>query len=417
MSKFMLITALTGFLYFSANCGILSGKPVEDQKKPRYSYQTENSSLHHFADSVISLASFDREKAVDLFLSRHKVSPLFESDSVFSLFWYGKADRVLVAGDLQSAWTIPDTLIQVDGGINDLFYISYKVPPDTRLDYEFVIDSVYATDPANPVIVPSGYGPHSQLSMLNFVSDPVMKYNPSAPHGTLDSLEFTSRNPAVLSRMARIYLPAGYEHLSDLPVLYVLDGLEAMEYMKLPVVLDNLIADKKIVPIIAVFLPPSERHTEYLGEKYNVFLEAFCNEFTAQVDQKYNSAPKSSKRAVAGISSGGHLALISVLLRHDVFQMGAGQSPTLSANTADALKKFAKRKNPEASLKLYIDCGRFDLLAGSAENKSFLEATDEFCLKLGKAGVDFKYSVVNDGHEWASWRERTDEILLYFFGR
>jgi hypothetical protein len=24
---------------------------------------------------------------------------------------------------------------------------------------------------------------------------------------------------------------------------------------------------------------------------------------------------------------------------------------------------------------------------------------------------------VNDGHEWVSWRERTDEVLMYFFGK
>jgi enterochelin esterase-like enzyme len=34
---------------------------------------------------------------------------------------------------------------------------------------------------------------------------------------------------------------------------------------------------------------------------------------------------------------------------------------------------------------------------------------------MKKAGINHSFKIFNDGHEWANWRERIDEILIYFF--
>lgn len=65
-------------------------------------------------------------------------------------------------------------------------------------------------------------------------------------------------------RKSRRILPAaGFEELENLPALFVHDGEDALKFGLFANVLDNLIADKRIEPIVAVFVPPVERKAEY----------------------------------------------------------------------------------------------------------------------------------------------------------
>ena len=91
-----------------------------------------------------------------------------------------------------------------------------------------------------------------------------------------------------------------------MPVLYVLDGLEAIENISYKNVLDNLIASKKIEPVVVIFIPPAERHTEYYGIKQLAFMNALCDEYVPLIDRTFKTAAKANKRGIAGISSGGY---------------------------------------------------------------------------------------------------------------
>jgi enterochelin esterase-like enzyme len=62
-----------------------------------------------------------------------------------------------------------------------------------------------------------------------------------------------------------------------------------------------------------------------------------------------------------------------------------------------------------------MDVGTYDLDYPGAD-ESFLSANREFGAELTKHGIKHIYREVNDGHEWANWRERTEDILKMFFG-
>jgi enterochelin esterase-like enzyme len=66
-------------------------------------------------------------------------------------------------------------------------------------------------------------------------------------------------------------------------------------------------------------------------------------------------------------------------------------------------------------VRIYFDVGQFDLPGGAVNNLSFYQANEAFHLELEKAGIKHVFQVLNDGHEWANWRERTDDILPYFY--
>jgi enterochelin esterase-like enzyme len=407
-----------------------------------------------FADSLAALPAEERVAAASQFISRHPVTPVIESDSIFSLYWFGNAARVLVSGDLQSGWSVPDTMAETDCGENRFFHISYKVPPDARLDYRLRVDSTEMTDPRNPVVTPSGYGPHSQVAMPGFTPNPIRMDRRKTAKGSFHWIPFISSNQKVASRNLKVYLPAGYENLTRLPVIFILDGLEALDYMNYNTVLDNLVADGRIVPVIAVFIPPGNRMTENLGEESVHFVHVICDELVPVIDRAFKTDPQPASRAISGISSGGHLALLTVLTRPDVFLNGAGQSPTLSETLFEALGEFPgkfesilqpeNRKTaggadpgqntghrerapgsmtagketaeiPKFTTRIYFDVGRFDLPQGTAGDQSFLEAATLLHQELDQKGIGHLFRIVNDGHEWASWRERTDQVLVCFF--
>lgn len=374
-----------------------------------------DSRMNLFADQLAALPPEQRDEAVRGMIALLPVSPFIESDTVASIYYYGPARQVLVNGDLQGGWSSPDTLFSVDCGENSFFCISYRLPSDARVDYQLVVDGVYLTDPRNPVVTPSGYGPHSQLAMPKFIPDVARVRMSGVPRGSIDSLFFTSQKKNVASRPIKVYLPAGIDTLTALPVLYVLDGLEALEWMDYPTVLDNLIAKRQIRPVIAVFIPPGDRGGEYMQGLKNEFLEVLCTEIIPMIDSRYPTDPRPVSRGVTGISAGGYFALYAVLRRPNVIACGAGQSPAIDEEIYKAARTLSKTRIYIPELRIYFDMGRYDLPRGIIGGKSFVQTGIDLSTEMNSLGLEHCFQVVNDGHEWANWRERTGEILQYFF--
>ena len=78
------------------------------------------------------------------------------------------------------------------------------------------------------------------------------------PHGEVKVVEYDSKTLG-LRRMLRVYLPPGYTTDRKFPVLYLQHGLgntstEWTQRARAPIIIDNLLADKKIQqPFIIVF--------------------------------------------------------------------------------------------------------------------------------------------------------------------
>jgi enterochelin esterase family protein len=394
-----------------------SDKKSAEQSKLNYLGKHYGSHFEEFTDRLMSLPEDQREAAVMEYISLYPETPVYEADSIVSLYWYGKANTVVLNGDLQLGWSLPDTLDAIACGGKTFFHRTFTLPKDARIDYLLIIDSVTATDPRNPLVTPSGYGDHSEIAMPGFSPDPLRTYREDIAHGILDSIWLVSRDTSVKSRMAKVYVPAGYDTLSKLPVIYVTDGKEAMEFMQYTTVLDNLLADGKIEPLLVVFMPPAHQHSEYIGDGQPVFMKALCDEFVPIIDRMYKTASLPGKRAIAGISSGGHMALLTVFSRPDVFLMGVGQSPTISFEIYKALSKLAGEDRTLRAFRIWIDAGAFDLVGGVMNDKTFLEASRDLHYEMEKRGITHVFNVYNDGHQWANWRERTDEVLVFLFGK
>jgi enterochelin esterase family protein len=180
--------------------------------------------------------------------------------------------------------------------------------------------------------------------------------------------------------------------------------------------LDNLIADKKIKPVIVVFINFVEGDQDYFLNKTDEYFTAICNELVPLIDANFKTSKKAKDRLLTGISAGAHISLLTALKKYDVFLNAAGQSPTTTEALFDAVNSASVNKYAKKELKLYFDVGRFDLIQDGINNHSFLYSNQLLSREMKKAGINYHFKIFNDGHEWANWRERVDEILIYFFG-
>ncbi len=128
------------------------------------------------------------------------------------------------------------------------------VKPD-MYPYHFVVDGIQVADPRNTAIFPNEGFQNSIVEITG--STPLIHTIQNVPHGTVAYRYYTS--PELGIRPVLIYTPPGYEKESTkkYPVLYLLHGTTDVEETWIKVgraniILDNLIAQGKAVPMIIV---------------------------------------------------------------------------------------------------------------------------------------------------------------------
>lgn len=373
--------------------------------------------------SLEQLPVEQRQPVIEKYLNTIRVAPIIEQDSVLHFVLYGDADSVAVISDLQR-WNFSDPLTKLPCGLYSLFYRTYIVPSHARLDYKFIINGSEKLDPQNPNITPSGFGPHSEARMPKFVPTPYLTIRPGISRGTIDSLAplYTLVSPlrryVIAARPIKVYRPAGYDTMSALPVLYVHDGMEALDFMRMNVILDNLIADGKIPPVLAVFIPPVDREREYITTSLDRFVVFTVNDVVRMIDAVYRTDRSPQHRAIVGISAGAHAALYTALKLPDVFLNTGAQSSAITPQLRAVSRDASERNMLPPGFKLYLDCGLYDLHIRPpfGEEINFVGMNREYSDLLSSLRIPHYYKEVTDGHQWASWRERMPEMLVYFFG-
>lgn len=209
----------------------------------------------------------------------------------------------------------------------------------------------------------------------------------------------------------RVYTPAGYDNLKDLPVIYLTDGQWYISEGEMHKEIDALIASGKIQPIVAVFvdnrdphnLSDNRRNRQFLGnEKY---VEFYQQEFVRHIERNYRVSNKQKDRAIMGLSFGGLNATFFGAKASDTFHMLGIQSPALHPvkNIYNLYKDQEK-----LPLKIFLSTGSAnDTEVHARKLKKTLEAK----------GYNFEYFEVDEGHNWRNWKPLLDDTLIYFFGK
>lgn len=230
------------------------------------------------------------------------------------------------------------------------------------------------------------------------------------PAGRMEELNYASGVTGT-QRQALVYLPHGYIAERRYPVLYLLHGIggnqhEWSGYVRANVVLDQLIATGKALPMIVVMPngralpddrspPPDRVFTPQNAEGFAKFERDLLEFLVPAVDAKYATVADARHRALAGLSMGGGQALNFGLAHLDVFaSVGGFSSAPNTRPPAELLPDPAAVKRQVALL--YLSCGNKDGLINVSQ-------TAHRALK--DAGIAHVWNVDEYGHDRDSWAE------------
>jgi len=195
-------------------------------------------------------------------------------------------------------------------------------------------------------------------------------------HGKLERVDYDSRTVGV-KRWMQVYTPPGYSRGRQYPVLYLLHGIggnEREEWAKGGVphlILDNLIADKKIGPMIVV-LPNGNATTNPAaggfggGGRANgfggwgkPFEDDLIKDIIPFIESHYSVKADRESRALAGLSMGGGQSLNIGLANLDTFAWIGGFSS--APNTKPPAELVPDPEKAIRQLKLlYLSSGNKD---------------------------------------------------------
>ena len=343
----------------------------------------------------------------DSLVLNHQI-PFVYNDSVMFLF-KGDASSVSWAGDF-NGWR-PDKGVKLEGG--NVWALEKTFPVGARLDYKIVLGNSWILDPDNSFVQYSGFGPNSELRMPEWEYPEETILGSGVNRGSLSENIIISASKATLGYdlQYKVYTPFGYEQLDKLPVIYVADGHEYADEQlgSMLIVLDNLIDEGVIEPIIAVFIDPrnpddlneNRRADQYTGNLN--FANFMADELVPAIDSNYKTSNNAEARAVLGTSYGGWNSGFVGVNRSDKFHLVGIHSPAFDDKVIAQYEK-----SDLLPLKLFMSTGViFDTQDKARAMKEVLDSK----------GYPLQYIEVNQGHSWGNWRALIEEPLVYFFGK
>ncbi len=386
---------MAGFI-FSISCS-------DDDVKPEERIY-EFTSFSDFIDRVEEVDTADLETVITGIMDTISSFPIIEDKTTVYFVYTGNANSVFLAGDL-NGWD-PSTLPLTNVSGTDLWYKKFIFDhADTRIDYKFVVNGTsWRLDSRNPNRVAGGFGDNSELALPDYVQPWEIVFDDSVPEGTLMSHSVSSTNTGKTYDV-NIYLPASFDQNSRYPTAYFHDGSDYLNFANAKVVLDNLIDEGIVRPIIAVFVTPTDRNEEYAFSKRYEYARFFVLELVPYIDENFSTIQEAASRATIGDSFGGNISAIISFTYPSIFGNSGWHSAAFWPNEfeTDQLVTGGPKKN----IRIASVYGQFE--GGLTGN---MREVDQY---LFETGYEYYSKEYHEGHSWGLWRATIDDILGFLF--
>jgi enterochelin esterase family protein len=297
--------------------------------------------------------------------------------------------------------------------------------------YSLVVDGAEVNDPGSHTF----YGTGKDSSGIEVPEKGVDYYSyQDVPHGDVRIHSYFSKITGQWRRCF-VYTPPDYDsNLSArYPVLYLQHGSGEDEtgwifQGRANLILDNLIAAKKAVPMLIVMdngyasrpaqAAPENAGTPGTGAGGNsAFEEVMIKEVIPMVDSTFRTLADREHRAMAGLSMGGNQTCQVTIHNLDKFAHIGAFSGTMNGLSTAALDpatafngafKDGDAFNKKVKL-LWIG-------KGTEEPDPFPGAIGAFRAMLDKAGIHYVYfESPGTAHEWLTWRRDLNDFAPRLF--
>ena len=375
------------------------------------------------------------------------VSPEVNADRTVTLRVLApKATEITVTGEILNG-SQPKPMTKGEDGV---WTATLGPVPADVYTYAFNIDGVNTTDPRNPwVKLVSSTGLASQVEVPG---DGAQYYDTKpVPHGLVQIMTYESKATGA-TRQAYVYTPPDYNRTSTkYPVFYLLHGggdLDPGWVMtgRANIIMDNLLAEKKAVPMIVVM--PLARGGGSLGigpagmspgiaaagnvtpgpgrgapgapggagtppapagpAPLQAFAQDFIGDLVPTVEKTFRASTRPEDRAIGGLSAGGAATVNTAFSRPDLFRYIVIMSAGGPQNVEELYPKFFG--NGAAAAK------QMKLIWLAAGDEDFaLNGTKALDDVLTKNGIKHSFKTTQGRHEWRLWRPHLYEFAQLLF--
>ena len=304
--------------------------------------------------------------------------------------------------------------------------------------YSLVVDGAPVNDPGSHTY----FGVSKDMSGIEIPEQGVDYYLvKDVPHGQVRSVWYQSTITGDWRRCF-VYTPPDYDVDSArrYPVLYLQHGSGEDETGWIAqghanFILDNLIAEKKAVPMIIVMdkgyatrlgqpAPSAQPPTVVngairvpAGAGENAFADVLIKDVIPMIDRTFRTLSDRENRAMAGLSMGGNQTMRITTSNLGKFAFIGAFSGTMNGLSTEPL-------DPATAFNgLFKDGAAFNekvkvlwIGMGTAEPNPFPGAIGAFRAMLDKAGIKYVYfSSPGTAHEWLTWRRDLNDFAPRLF--
>lgn len=398
-------------------------------------------------------------------------SPVINYDGSVTFNVYApKADEVLLVGSFaEKLYQIRTKMgafgkdrkyeMKKDG---DWWSFTTKTLPSEMYTYKFVIDDVDSLDALNPNKVRDVDTYYSYFIVPGMPGS--MYTSKDVAHGEIAKVWYPSNLNGMKQRRMSVYFPAEYAENPDkrYPVLYLLHGSGGdenawPEFGKAQEIMDNMIAEGKIEPMIVVMpngivtldaapgespfmnaTPTAVNVSSMMGRIEKVFVD----EVVKYVDDNYRTLNDKANRAIAGLSLGG-LQTIYISANNPytfdyVGLFSAQTTNTLEDKAISIIKNVAGKfanlkaligketnnsgidgietyKDFDAKLKTQFEAKPQLYYIAVGVDDFVKKLNDDYRAKLDAAGYKYIYHETDGAHSWENWRKYLLDFLPRIF--
>jgi enterochelin esterase family protein len=283
--------------------------------------------------------------------------------------------------------------------------------------YSFTVDGMTIADPVNSRVKLRWRTSASLVEVPGGKDAPQLWEPRDVPHGKVEQLWQTATALDGETRAVWVYVPPGYVQnaATRYPVLYLLHGHNDTAAGWTMVgganfILDNLIAERKAVPVVVVMpfghAVPYTASREAQSKNTALVEQYLLNDVMPAIEREYRIAPGREHCAIAGYSMGGGHALQIGLNHLDRFSAVCAFSSAVPADFEARARDDAKTLNAKLSL-FWIGCGKDD---------PFFPRWQKLHEMLDGAKVRHTFQPSEGAHVYAVWRRDLGEVAPLLFG-